>query len=229
MDKIKTLLNRRKGFTLVELLVVIAIIGLLATLATVSLNSARQRARDSNRLSDVRNLQSAMELYYADNGRYPNLFEGILQTNGDTWLVLGEDGLASGNTSIFCNRDTVDASGSSTNNNGYDMFDASVCGTGDVEYVPTVSRDPLGNVTISDSATPQYPAVPDASILPNTGEVFEYAYKAAERTGPGSNQENFDIYFRTEARTNLGDPQIWYAHANGVIDATAVTADQDGS
>lgn len=54
----------KKGFTLVELLVVIAIIGLLATLAFVSLNSARAKARDAKRVSDVRQVQSALELYY---------------------------------------------------------------------------------------------------------------------------------------------------------------------
>ncbi|MBI3963654.1 MAG: type II secretion system protein [Candidatus Kerfeldbacteria bacterium] len=54
----------KKGFTLVELLVVIAIIGLLATLAFVSLNSARAKARDAKRVSDVRQIQSALELYY---------------------------------------------------------------------------------------------------------------------------------------------------------------------
>lgn len=61
-----------KGFTLVELLVTIAIIGLLATIAFVSLNRARVKARDAKRLSDLRQLQSALELYFSDNGKYPD-------------------------------------------------------------------------------------------------------------------------------------------------------------
>jgi prepilin-type N-terminal cleavage/methylation domain-containing protein len=60
-----------KGFTLVELLVVIAIIGLLSTLAIVSLNNARQKARDSKRLSDMKQILLALELYYDANNRYP--------------------------------------------------------------------------------------------------------------------------------------------------------------
>lgn len=66
-------MKTKKGFTLVELLVVIAIIGLLSTIAFVSLNRARAKARDAKRLSDVRGLQSALELYYNDQAtpQYP--------------------------------------------------------------------------------------------------------------------------------------------------------------
>ncbi len=61
----------KKGFTLIELLVVIAIIGLLSTLAVVALGSAREKARDSKRLSDLKQVQTALELYYTDQGDYP--------------------------------------------------------------------------------------------------------------------------------------------------------------
>lgn len=61
----------KKGFTLVELLVVIAIIGLLSTLAVVALSSARQKARDSKRMSDLKQIQTALEIYFNDHNQYP--------------------------------------------------------------------------------------------------------------------------------------------------------------
>jgi len=58
----------QRGFTLIELLVVIAIIGILATIVLVSLNSARQKARDTRRVSDLRQIQLGEEIYYDSNG-----------------------------------------------------------------------------------------------------------------------------------------------------------------
>ena len=63
--------NNKKGFTLIELLVVIAIIGLLSTLSIVALNSARARSRDARRISDIQQIQSALEMYYNDANAYP--------------------------------------------------------------------------------------------------------------------------------------------------------------
>lgn len=56
---------------MIELLVVIAIIGLLATLAVVALNNARARARDAKRVADIKQIQTALELYFNDNNTYP--------------------------------------------------------------------------------------------------------------------------------------------------------------
>ncbi len=69
----KSMKNQKQGFTLIELLVVIAIIGLLATLSVVALNNARERARDSRRVSDIKQIQTALELYYNANNYYPKL------------------------------------------------------------------------------------------------------------------------------------------------------------
>ena len=65
--------NKHKaGFSLVELLVVIAIIGILATLAVISLQQARKNARDAKRIADVKQIQTALELYFNDWQEYPS-------------------------------------------------------------------------------------------------------------------------------------------------------------
>lgn len=71
----------RKGFTLIELLVVIAIIGILSAIVLVSVNSGRQKARDARRISDVRQLQVALTMYYEANGAtYPATLAGLAPT-----------------------------------------------------------------------------------------------------------------------------------------------------
>lgn len=71
MGSEKTHSNNR-GFTLIELLVVIAIIGILSSVVLASLNSARMKARDARRLSDMHEMQVALELYHDSFGQYPN-------------------------------------------------------------------------------------------------------------------------------------------------------------
>ncbi|HEY4493087.1 MAG TPA: type II secretion system protein [Candidatus Paceibacterota bacterium] len=63
--------KRNSGFTLIELLVVIAIIGILSSVVLASLNTARKKARDARRISDIKQLQLALELNADDNsGNY---------------------------------------------------------------------------------------------------------------------------------------------------------------
>jgi type II secretion system protein G len=61
------------GFTLIELLVVIAVISVLATIAIGIINPIGQfqRAKDSQRKSDLAQIQRVLEQYYNDYGVYP--------------------------------------------------------------------------------------------------------------------------------------------------------------
>jgi prepilin-type N-terminal cleavage/methylation domain-containing protein len=67
MEKMK-----RRGFTLLEALAVIAIIGIISTIVVVMLNSTRAKMRDAKRLADVRQIQTALELYFDDKQQYPD-------------------------------------------------------------------------------------------------------------------------------------------------------------
>ena len=59
------------GFTLVELMVVVSIIGILTSIVYANFGDSRKIARDNVRKTDLKDLQVAIELYKAQNGRYP--------------------------------------------------------------------------------------------------------------------------------------------------------------
>ena len=78
---------RKQGFTLIELLVVIAIIGTLASVVLASLSSARAKARDSQRVSQMKEVAKALEVYHLSNGEYPTHDSGSRLHTSATELV----------------------------------------------------------------------------------------------------------------------------------------------
>jgi prepilin-type N-terminal cleavage/methylation domain-containing protein len=76
-----------KGFTLIELLVVISIIGLLSSVVLASLSQARMKARDARRMSDIHEIDNAIQLYISENGHAPILY------GSDDCMIDGGEGL----------------------------------------------------------------------------------------------------------------------------------------
>ncbi|HEV8601275.1 MAG TPA: type II secretion system protein [Patescibacteria group bacterium] len=76
-------MDKNKGFTLIELLVVISIIGMLATVALVSLNTARAKARDAQRKANLSQIDKVLRMYYLDNEDFPHC--GVY--SGGLWVV----------------------------------------------------------------------------------------------------------------------------------------------
>ncbi|MBI4004550.1 prepilin-type N-terminal cleavage/methylation domain-containing protein [Candidatus Roizmanbacteria bacterium] len=70
--------TNKKGFSLIELIVVIAIIGVIAGLLLPNFMGARERARDTTRKSDLKQLQKALESYRQDQNpvAYPTVYGG---------------------------------------------------------------------------------------------------------------------------------------------------------
>lgn len=106
-------MSKQRGFTLVEILLVVLIVALVGTLAAVAVNSARSKQRDAVRLSNVRQMQSALEQYFNESNAYP----------AGTALPLGDS------TQSVC----LGSSGFSANCSADDrMFQRVVVGTVDV-------------------------------------------------------------------------------------------------
>jgi len=76
------------SFTLVEMLVVVAVVGILASALLVSLGGSRAKARDARRISDLREVQNALELYYDREEKYPEI-HGI--DFSSTWDALKDE------------------------------------------------------------------------------------------------------------------------------------------
>ena len=76
--------NKRRGFTVVELLIVIAIASLISSIAFASIRTAREKSRDAKRVASIKQIQSALELYFNTNNSYPTGLYGIGATDGLT-------------------------------------------------------------------------------------------------------------------------------------------------
>lgn len=83
-DIIKTMVlhkQRQSGFTVIELVIVFAVVVILATLVIFSYNGVRSRDRDATRQENIVTLQGELEIYYAENSKYPTL----AQINDTEW------------------------------------------------------------------------------------------------------------------------------------------------
>lgn len=69
MSKAKHL--HQAGFTLIEMIVVMVIVAVLAGIMLVNFQDARTRTRDSVRKADLRQVKSALQLYYNDSQVFP--------------------------------------------------------------------------------------------------------------------------------------------------------------
>ncbi len=78
-------LSNQHGFTLIEILVVLSIIGILVSAVMFNMSDSSKKARDSERQADLRNIQSALELYKNKYGRYPEACTPANSTNAQGW------------------------------------------------------------------------------------------------------------------------------------------------
>lgn len=149
--------SERRGFTLIELLVVIAIIAVLSIVVILTLNPAEllKQARDSNRISDLSTVRSAVSLYLAD------VASPSIGTTGTCGMSAASSGATCGGR--------YSASVATSTQNG--IFSVGGAGWVPVNFSSISSGAPIGNL-------PRDPTNNTASLFysytaSSTGLVFE--------------------------------------------------------
>ena len=112
--------SKQSGFTLIELLVTIAIISVLTGFVMSNLMGGRIRARDGQRKADLRQIQSALEMYRSDFGYYPNSNIPVSPCGGSF----------TGGTTTYMQKISCDPKTATA----YTYTPLGVCGTGSCTY-----------------------------------------------------------------------------------------------
>lgn len=93
-------IQKKKGFTVVELMVTISIIGILSTIAYASFSDAQEKSRNTKRVSDLKQVQVALEYYYAVNKSYPTT-NGGYRSECPEWGAFSRDLVIPGLTPTY--------------------------------------------------------------------------------------------------------------------------------
>ncbi|MBI4094278.1 MAG: type II secretion system protein [Candidatus Liptonbacteria bacterium] len=167
----------QKGFTLIELLIVIGIIAVLSVVVLLTLNPAEllRQARDSNRLSDIGTMKSALALYLVDVsptsiGSHANCYVSL---DSGTDTVTDLEGLAGGaETDGTCGgRFTATAAAQQLTGATIRNID----GTG---WIPVALDDIGGGAPLSALPVDPTNALENATP-PTAGGSYYYAYRSA--------------------------------------------------
>ena len=94
----KRLKNNRKGFSLTELMIVMSIVSTTATLAGAQMDDILPMARDAQRKANIKQVQTALNIYYNDHEQYPisetneptvqgyQMIKGVLESADETYV-----------------------------------------------------------------------------------------------------------------------------------------------
>lgn len=212
-----------KGFTLIELLIVITIIVIIIAIAAVSFTTVQRNARDSQRKSDLKKVQLALEEFFADNGAYPDeppndhmSCSTVVNSLDGAWNVLGVYGrnhMTStvkrhwADDSFTCNGITymTKLPGDPITIDCWDHLPTeAACGTHMNGYIYEVRQTcPASGIADVEGNT----------CTPNAGWC-NYKY--------GGNCKKYALFARLE---NPSDPERWVSGRDSTCDEIAVTGD----
>lgn len=200
------------GFTLIEVLVVVGILGILITLVVVAINPASQlrKTRDTQRASDLKAVQTALEAYRVANNIYP-LSTTDNQITGASWGGNWAGYLSNVPRDPLVSRTYTYVSLDGTNYQLYADFegtppDSLACGAGcgpDGLYDSGVAS---GNSTLQ-TFTPAPTVTPTPTPVPlPSGKVIVFV---SQNSNPKFVQFSFDPYDPASGQSQTIDATIW--------------------
>jgi general secretion pathway protein G len=101
--------NGERGFTLIELMIVLTIMGILLTIAAPNLKRSVVKSREAVLKEDLFRMREAIDQYYADNGKFPDSLDDLVNvqertrsylraipkdpfTGADDWITVAPEG-----------------------------------------------------------------------------------------------------------------------------------------
>ena len=153
-------MKKRKGVTMVELLLVVAILAFLAAIIAIAASNVSQDARKKSMYGSLKNVKTAMEVYYIQNNRFPN-------TDGFQSVINLRTGLISASSNRLIDSMPYDSfGGTATTNLSYLRYTPAV-NEKDTYVVFSVGPNGTQGITAigNDTVTP-------ASAATNTDDIF---------------------------------------------------------
>ena len=146
--------KEHRGFTLIELITVIAIIGLIASIAMVAVSRARMSGRDARKISDLKQINLALNLFYDKLGRYPKNYNcGVtFCPGGGGWFGA-------------CDSPVPEIPGGMTTNVVPQAYEASMQELVDAGLIKSIPRAPGGSGYCYFNWGNDYGSVPGALVM----------------------------------------------------------------
>lgn len=148
----------KKGFTLIEMLIVIAIIGILSSIVLVGLGPVQRRGRDARRISDLRQVQNALELYFNKCGYYPGGAQPAASCTGFGGAPSNWEGLKAAlvGSALGVNQIPSEPSAGATADRAYKYGVDTATGREGSGYILAATLEDPGNAALKDSVTGEY-------------------------------------------------------------------------